>query len=65
MTPAPHHRDSNASARKQAHTTLRSTPRRIGRLLAVYTGAALQVLVLGSADGPAPSPKPSSPGAGA
>ncbi|MFI9365220.1 hypothetical protein ACIG5E_29840 [Kitasatospora sp. NPDC053057] len=40
---------------------MRSTPRRIARLLAVYAGAALQVLVLGSADGPDPSRKPPSP----
>ncbi|MFE4359686.1 hypothetical protein [Kitasatospora sp. NPDC056800] len=45
---------------------MRSTPRRIARLLVVYGGAAFQVLVLGRQDGPgaAPSRKPPSPGAG-
>ncbi|MFJ9843234.1 hypothetical protein ACIRYZ_22710 [Kitasatospora sp. NPDC101155] len=33
---------------------MRSTPRRIARLLAVYIGAACQVLLLGDPDGPGP-----------
>ncbi|MFE7638097.1 hypothetical protein ACFU7Z_29045 [Kitasatospora sp. NPDC057518] len=45
---------------------MRSTPRRIARLLVAYGGAAFQVLVLGRQDGPGPAPsrKPPSPGAG-
>ncbi|MFF2073744.1 hypothetical protein ACFVXG_03195 [Kitasatospora sp. NPDC058162] len=31
---------------------MHSTPRRIARLLAVYVGAALQILVLGAPDDP-------------
>ncbi|MFF4381170.1 hypothetical protein [Kitasatospora sp. NPDC001547] len=47
---------------------MRSTPRRIARLLVVYAGAAFQVLVLGSPDdpdGPGLSRRPPSSRAGA